>query len=410
MSSSSLPSLSPLPLPPSITSRLIPTTPTLTTHILESNSPTTTTTTTTPRPRKLILLLHGFPELAYSWRHILPQLSIQAGPDYHIVAPDGRGFGRTTGWEKDAPNYPDSNLTTFTGLSLVRDVVSLVHALGYTTVECVVGHDAGAVTAAFCAVARPDMFRSVVLLSHPFPGVPAAIPQEKNESKGENEGGGEGDIQTELSNLGLKHYKWYYSTENAGREMENPAQGLHDFLRGYFHLKSGCWEGNDPSSMGPISSWTGEQLARMPGYYIMPVGLSMPETVEDMMRQAGVEGVSRSKEWMSDEELSVYVGEYARTGFQGALNWYRVRTTPGRKYTWDWEVFAGRRIGIPCAFASGESDWGVYQEPGALENMRNGTSCGDLREVRLIPGVGHWAPQEAPGEVVEVILGVVRGL
>ncbi|GLA53816.1 hypothetical protein CBS147343_6919 [Aspergillus niger] len=404
MPSSSSPSSS-LPLPPSITSRFIPTTPSLTTHILESNAPTTTT----PSPRKLILLLHGFPELAYSWRHVLPQLSSQAGADYHIVAPDGRGFGRTTGWERDAPNFTDSNLTTFTGLSLVRDVVSLVHALGYTTVECVVGHDAGAVTAAFCAVARPDMFRSVVLLSHPFPGVPSpVIPPEKK--KEEDDDSKEGDIQTDLKNLGLKHYKWYYSTENASPEMENPAQGLHDFLRGYFHLKSGCWEGNNPSKMGPISSWTGEQLARMPGYYIMPVGLSMPETVEEMMRQADAQGVARSKEWLSDEELSVYVGEFARTGFQGALNWYRVRTTPGRQYTWDWEVFAGRRIEIPCAFCSGESDWGVYQEPGALENMRNGTSCGDLREVRLIPGVGHWAPQERPGEVVEVILGVVRGL
>ncbi|GKZ40186.1 hypothetical protein AbraIFM66950_003049, partial [Aspergillus brasiliensis] len=323
------------------------------------------------------------------------------GPNYHIVAPDARGFGRTTGWEKDAPNYTDSNLTTFTGLSLVRDVVSLVHALGYTTVECVVGHDAGAVTAAFCAVARPDMFRSVVLLSHPFPGVPSpAIPQEEEKKKKvEEEKDKENDVHTELKNLGLKHYKWYFSTENASPEMENPAQGLHAFLRGYFHLKSGCWEGNNPSNMGPIASWTGEQLARMPGYYIMPVGLSMPETVEDMMRHADAQGVSRSKEWLSDEELSVYVGEYARTGFQGALNWYRVRTTPDRKYTWDWEVFAGRRIEIPCAFCSGESDWGVFQEPGALENMRNGTSCGDLREVRLIPGVGHWAPQERPDEV-----------
>ncbi|RAK98846.1 alpha/beta fold hydrolase [Aspergillus ibericus CBS 121593] len=401
-----------LPLPPTITTRLIPTPP-LTTHILESGAPSQNSPTTPRKP--LILLLHGFPELAYSWRKVLPQL---ASAGYHVVAPDARGFGRTTGW--DTRPYDTVDLNTFTGTSLVRDVVRLVYALGYTSVACVVGHDAGAVTAAMCAVSRPDLFRGVVLLSHPFGGVPKvpfdvesgslSVDEGKGpEKEEEKEGGGSGrdTVHEDLLALGRKHYKWYYSTEAASREMENPAGGMHAFLRGYFHVKSGAWEGNQPEM---LSGWTAEELARMPYYYIMPAEASMPEAVEMLMRGASESGVERCREWLSEEELGVYVAEYARTGFQGALNWYRVRTAEGGKYTWDWEVYAGRKIDIPCAFVSGRQDWGIYQEPGALEKMRDGTVCSNFRELRLVDGVGHWAPQESPEVVVEVILGLVKGL
>ncbi|PWY96457.1 alpha/beta-hydrolase [Aspergillus sclerotioniger CBS 115572] len=359
-------------------------------------------------PRKpLILLLHGFPELAFSWRKVLPAL---ASAGYHVVAPDARGFGRTTGW--DTRPFDTVDLTTFTGTSLVRDVVLLVHALGYTSVECVVGHDAGAVTAALCAVTRPDLFKSVVLLSHPFNGTPVVplntAPFPASSPAAENEDGGSGpSVHDDLLALGRKHYKWYYSTEHASREMENPAGGMHAFLRGYFHVKSGAWEGNRPEM---LSGWTAGELARMPYYYVMPAEASMPEAVEVLMREAKEEGVKRCREWLSEEELGVYVREYERTGFQGSLNWYRVRTAQGGKYIWDWEVYAGRKIDIPCSFVSGKQDWGIYQEPGALEKMRDGTVCSDFRELKLVDGVGHWAPQESPEVVVEVVLGLVKGL
>lgn len=385
-------------------SRLIPTN-TLTFHILEAGH-------TPDNSRPLLLLLHGFPEIAFSWRKVIPQL---ADAGYYVVAPDQRGFGQTTGW--DTRPFDTVDLSTFSLTTFVRDMVLLVHALGYRTVQCVVGHDCGAVTAAMCALVRPDLFKSLVLLSHPFNGTPAVPFNTANRPTGETpdpatgNGGTEsaaGDhVHAELAARGRKHYKWYYSTESANADMHLPAADLHTFLRGYFYLKSGAWAGNKPR---PLAAWSAAELAQLPYYYVMPAAATMPEAVAAHMAGEPAEAVRRSHAWLSDEELAVYVREYARTGFQGGLNWYRVRTAAGGRYTRDFEVFAGKKIEVPCAFVSGKLDWGIYQEPGALQKMADGTVCSDFQTMRLVDGVGHWAPQECPDEVVEVILELVRGL
>src|SRR3989440_10888039 len=87
--------------------------------------------------RPCLLLLHGFPELAYSWRKVMLPLA-QAG--YHVIAPDQRGYGRTTGWDGAYDADPDP----FRILNMVRDATGLVYALGHRSVAMVVGHDAGA--------------------------------------------------------------------------------------------------------------------------------------------------------------------------------------------------------------------------------------------------------------------------
>src|SRR6187455_1930964 len=112
-----------------------------------------------------VLLLHGFPELAYSWRKIMLPL---ADAGYQVVAPDQRGYGRTTGWDADY----DGDLRAFRILNAVRDALGLVAALGYRDVALVAGHDFGASVAAWCALVRPDVFRSVALMSAPFAGPP----------------------------------------------------------------------------------------------------------------------------------------------------------------------------------------------------------------------------------------------
>ncbi|KAE8349074.1 Alpha/Beta hydrolase protein [Aspergillus coremiiformis] len=391
MSQSTLP---PLPLPPTITTRLIPT-KTLTFHILESGHDPT-------QKRPLLLLLHGFPELAFSWRKVIPPL---AAAGYHVVAPDQRGFGRTTGW--DTRPFSTVDLHTFTLTTFVQDMVVLVHALGHRSVKCIVGHDCGAVTAAMCALVRPDFFDSCVLLSHPFNGSPTLPFDGDSASGGGGAEGAAGDVQGGLAARGRKHYKWYYSSAGANAEMVAPGQGLAEFFRGYFFLKSGGWAGNVPVG---LRAWEVAELLKLPGYYVMPLEESMPQVVAGCM--AGVEegAVRASRVWLSDEELAVYVGEFERTGFQGGLNWYRVRTAAGGRYTGDFDVFAGRKIVVPTAFVSGKLDWGVYQEPGALEKMVDGRVCGDFRALRLVDGVGHWAPQECPDVVVDVILELVGGL
>lgn len=396
-----------LPLPQGVSSRLV-STPDLTFHILEAG-------TTPAHDRPLVILLHGFPEIAYSWRKVLPQL---AAAGFYVVAPDQRGFGRTTGWDTRA--YEDVDLTSFSLTNLVRDVVMLVHALGYRSVRCAAGHDCGAITAATCALIRPDFFESVVLMSHPFNGSPSLPFNTANEGTVEERaaaasrgggGGAEGSaaasgIHEDLARHGRKHYKWYYSTPQANPDMALPPEQLHRFLRGYFHLKSGSWPGNKPR---PLSSWSAEEIVQMPGYYIMPLDATMPQAVERDMVGEPSKGLS-SHSWLPDDELAVYTSEYARTGFQGGLNWYRVRTAAGGRYTKDYEAFAGKKIEPPCAFVSGKQDWGIYQEPGALDKMTSGAVCSDFRLLRLLDGVGHWVPQEAPKEVVETIVELTKGL
>jgi len=117
--------------------------------------------------RPLVLLLHGFPELAWSWRKVMPAL---AAAGFHVVAPDQRGFGRTTGWD---PAY-DGDLASFRPLSLMQDLLSLIFSMDYGSVTAVVGHDFGSPVAAHCALIRPDIFSAVVMMSAPFAGPPPA--------------------------------------------------------------------------------------------------------------------------------------------------------------------------------------------------------------------------------------------
>src|SRR5215471_13675886 len=115
--------------------------------------------------RPAVLLLHGFPELAYSWRKVMLPL---ADAGYHVIAPDQRGYGRTTGWDNSYDADPDP----FRILNMVNDSIGLVYALGHRTVAMVAGHDAGAPVASWAALIRPDIFRTVTILSSPFEGPP----------------------------------------------------------------------------------------------------------------------------------------------------------------------------------------------------------------------------------------------
>jgi microsomal epoxide hydrolase len=189
--------------------------------------------------------------------------------------------------------------------------------------------------------------------------------------------------------------------------MNLPPGQLHEFLRGYFHLKSGSCTRNYPR---PLKSWTADELLQLPFYYIMPLDATMPEAIALDMKNEPENAQQLSQAWLPDSDLDVYVAEYGRTGFQGGLNWYRVRTAADGRFTRDFDTFAGKKIEVPCAFVSGKMDWGIYQEPGALQKMVNGEVCSDFRFLRLIDRVGHWAPQESPDEVANAILRLVRSL
>jgi pimeloyl-ACP methyl ester carboxylesterase len=109
--------------------------------------------------------------------------------------------------------------------------------------------------------------------------------------------------------------------------------------------------------------------------------------------------------WLPDAELAVYAAEFARTGFQGGLQWYRCRTG---KHVAELARLAGRTIEVPACFIAGKRDWGVYQTPGVLERMER-DACAQWRGTHLVEGAGHWVQQEQPEAVVRLLLDFLRG-
>ena len=335
--------------------------------------------------RPCVLLLHGFPELAYSWRKVMLPL---AAAGYHVIAPDQRGYGRTIGWD----DRYDGDLGSFRLLNLARDALGLVYALGYPSVAGIVGHDFGSAVAAWCSLVRPDVFRSMALMSSPFGGPPAmpfdtpagvpAAPQDP--------------IHTDLAALAAprKHYQWYYSTREANAEMHRCPQGVHAFLRAYYHVKSADWPHNQPHR---LEGWSAGELAKLPRYYIMDLDKGMAETVApDLPSPSAIAACN----WLTEDELRVYSAEYSRTGFQGGLQWYRCRTE-GR-FNPELQLFAGRTIDVPACFIAGRSDWGAYQKPGDLEKMQH-SACTRTQGVHFIEGAGHWVQQEQPERVATLL-------
>jgi pimeloyl-ACP methyl ester carboxylesterase len=376
-------SLPDIPLPPTIRSRYVENINGLRVHVLESGFET--------RGRPCILLLHGFPELAFSWRKVMPALA-QAG--YHVIAPDQRGYGRTTGWDA---NY-DGDLNSFRLLNLVRDALGLVSAFGYAGVDAVVGHDFGSSVAAWCALVRPDVFRSVALMSAPFAGPP---PLPFNTADAARSPRREDPVHRELAGLPRprKHYQWYYSTRAANDDMHRAPQGVHDLLRAYYHHKSADWKDNKPY---PLQSWSASELAKLPTYYVMDLAMNMAETVAEEMPAAAT---IAANQWLPDRELAFYSGEYARTGFQGGLQWYRCGTSG--EFTAELQTWSGRAIDVPSCFISGKQDWGTYQRPGVFEAMQT-TACTKMIGCHLVDGAGHWVQQEQPEEVSRLLLGFLQ--
>ena len=242
--------------------------------------------------KPLIILLHGFPELSYSWRKIILPLS-ESG--YHVVAPDQRGFGATTGWD----NSYVSDLSSYYQVNLVRDILGFVSALGYAKVASIIGHDSGAGVAGWASLIRPDIFESVVMMSAPFAG-PPAIPFDTQQEKIPLNTASD-TISEDLASLERprKHYQHYYRTPDANSDIMKSKTGLSDFIRAYYHHKSADWKENNPF---PLSEWTADQLAQMPTYYIMDINDTMPEAVGKNMPTS--EEINSCK-WLTKEELEV---------------------------------------------------------------------------------------------------------
>jgi pimeloyl-ACP methyl ester carboxylesterase len=375
-------------IPAGIRSRRIANVNGLTVHILEAGYETP--------GRPAVLLLHGFPELAYSWRKVMPPL---AAAGYHAIAPDLRGFGRTTGWD----NSYDADQDPFRMLNMTRDAIGLVYALGHRSVAMVVGHDAGAPVASWCALIRPDIFRSLTILSSPFEGAPSLPFDTANGTPPPKPSINDDQLDAELAKLHppRKYYQNYYRTRAASDDLLHPPQGLHNFFRAYYFYKSADYPGNHPH---PLKARTAEEMAQIPTYYVMEKDKGMAATVAPFMPPADY--IARCK-WLTEAEVEVYAAEYGRSGFTGALQSYRVRRGGDPKSLAEMCTFSGRTIDVPSQYVDGKSNWGLYQTPGAEEKMRT-QACTHMVGFHLLDGAGHWVQQEQPEMVSDLLLQFLR--
>jgi len=369
-------------LPSGIRSRFVNNINGLRMHVLEAGFEV--------KDRPAVLLLHGFPELAYSWRKVMRPI---AAAGYHVIAPDVRGYGRTSGTDV---RY-DDDLAPFRTLNQVRDMLGLISAFGYRSVAAVIGHDQGSPLAAWCALVRPDVFRSVTMMSAPFGG-PPALPFNTADAPASAAASAPADsIYDELAALrpARKHYQRYYTTREANENMWHASQGIHAFIRAYYHMKSADWKQNQPA---PLAARTANEWAKLPRYYVMDLDKGMAETVASEMPSAAAIAACK---WLPDEELRVYSTEYGRTGFQGGLEGYR--TGSSGRFTAEQQLFSGRTIDVPSMFIGGKSDWGVYQNPGALERMQR-VACTRMLATHLVDGAGHWVQQEQPDATSKLLV------
>jgi pimeloyl-ACP methyl ester carboxylesterase len=294
------------------------------------------------RGAPVVVLAHGFPELAYSWRHQIPAL---AAAGYHVLAPDQRGYGGSSRPENTGDNY------TMTTLS--ADLVGLLDDVGAER-GVFVGHGFGAPVVWAAGKLHADRLTGIVGMS---------VPPEQR-----------GDVAP-------------------------TAAFRNTFGDNFFYMLYFQEPGPADADLGADAATT---MRRMFGLQVtddQPTVLRMlspgPEGFVDRLPEP--DGLP---DWISAAEFDHYAAEFARTGFTGALNWYR-------NLDRDWELTAGtpQTIGVPSLYVAGTADPVLGYLP--HENLRQ-MFTGDYREV-MIEDAGHWLQQERPEEINRLLLDFLAG-
>ncbi|MET7361329.1 alpha/beta hydrolase [Streptomyces sp. NPDC005562] len=296
----------------------------------------------------LVLLVHGFPESWYSWRHQLPVL---AAAGYRAVAVDVRGYGRSS-----RPAGTDA----YRVLDLVEDNVAVVRALGAEN-AVIVGHDWGATIAAHSALVRPDVFRAVGLLSVPYtpPGGPRP-----------------GEVFAGMGGEEEFYVSYFQEPGRAEAEIEPDVRG---WLAGFYAALSADTM-PEPGAPDPHFVRRGGRLRDR-----FPVG--------------------RLPGWLDERDLDVYAGEFERTSLTGALNRYRAMDrdwadlTPG---------YAGAPVTQPSLFVGGALDASTTWLADAIKAFPD--TLPGLRSSHVLDGCGHWVQQERPEEVNRLLTEWLAGL
>ncbi len=298
----------------------------------------------------LVLLCHGWPESAYSWRH---QIGALAAAGYRVVAPDQRGYGAS-----DAPDAVEAyDIAQLTG-----DLVGLVAALGEER-AVVIGHDWGSVVAAHAALLRPDVFSALGLLSVPYVARRTTRPA----------------VRFEGVTRDREFYQAYF--QQPGRVEAELEQDIRRSLLGILYTAGGDRLRDRPGDTRSFAFFAkGERLVD---------NLIVPDTLPA---------------WLSADDLDVFTEQFRASGFRGPINWYR-----NLDRNWSITPFLqGAKIRQPTIYIAGSAD-GVPQmlaaDVAAMESL-----VPNLTGRHILDGVGHWTQQEAPDEVNRLLLDFLAGL
>jgi epoxide hydrolase A/B len=295
----------------------------------------------------LVLLLHGFPELWYSWRHQLPALA-EAG--YHAVAPDIRGYG-----ESDRPH----EIEAYSMKNHVGDALGIVDALGEET-AVIVGHDWGAPMAWNSAVLHPDRYRAVAALSVPFLPRSPMPPTQMFKSIFQN-----------------NFFYILYFQEPGVAEEEFESDVRKSMLM--FMYGASAEGRSDPNVSGAFMN--------KPADSKLFDGVVAPEKLPD---------------WLTREDLDTYVKAFEASGFRGPLNRYRNMDA-------DWKALpqlGGTTLQQPALYISGEKDPVATFAP--MDPMK--AAVPNLQKIVTVPDCGHWTQQEEPEHVNVELIEFLRTL
>ena len=300
-----------------------------------------------------VVLCHGFPELAASWRH---QLEPLAAAGFHVVAPDQRGYGHSS-----AP----TEVEAYGIRQLTGDLAALLDSYGKSD-AVFVGHDWGALIVWEMAKLHADRTRAVVGVSVPFVQWPAP--------------------PTEMMRAvyGDRFFYILYFQKVGPAEMELGGDPRRTMAKVLYGASGAGMAGREiPAELPPMEG-TGF-LTNMPE--VPPLPLTGPEG-----------------EWLTESDLDVYAGEFAHSGFFGPVSYYR---NLDANYTVV-KDFDPSVVSMPSFFIGGELDPVNMMDPTGIERMR--TTLPDFRGGVMLPGVGHWTQQESPHAFNDALLGFLRGV
>lgn len=325
----------------------------------------------------LVLLLHGFPESWYSWRH---QLTVLRDAGFRALAMSGRGYGRSA---------KPSEIADYRVTELVADCVGVVHALGEQT-AVIAGHDWGAQVAWTAAWTRPDVFRAVAGLSVPFDGRRlTGLPCPGADRR-------PSEVGRAIADPDLTFYMDYVTAPGiAEREIE---ADVRTWLRDGYYSYSGSpptppeLAGGDPLALSDdvvTGFLRGSAACLSPGARWRDKFLTAPDVLPD---------------WISERDMDFYVAELEYSGLTGPLNWYRCLDL-------DWELlaeFADRPVEVPALYVAGARDPVTVWSKDAIKRMS--ATVPKLHATHVFPGCGHWVGEERPDQTNAALLDFLSTL